>query len=170
MTCSPSNADLVLRFGAEKAFDYRSPSCAAEIRSYTRNELAYALDCVSQADTTQLCYAAMGRAGGRYVSLEPFQKAVTQARALTIEPSWVMVLTVFGRKVALEGEYGRDARPQDRQFGAESFAAVQSLLNHGLVDTHPVKVMPGGWEGVMRGVDIIRSQALSGQKLVYPVL
>lgn len=80
-----------------------------------------------------------------------------------------MVLSIFGRKVALEGEYGRDARPQDREFGAKAFAAVQDLLDRGLIDTHPVKVMPGGWEGVMGGVDIIRSQALSGQKLVYSV-
>lgn len=168
-TCSPSNNDLVLRFGAEKVFDYRSPDCAAEIRAYTGNELAYTLDCVSLADTTQLCYNAMGRAGGRYVSLEPFREAVTQTRSLTIEPSWVMALSIFGTKVALDGEYGREARPQDRRLGAEAFAAVQSLLDHGLIDTHPVKVMPGGWEGVTKGVDIIRSQALSGLKLVYPV-
>lgn len=80
-----------------------------------------------------------------------------------------MVLTVFGRKVALDGEYGRDARPQDRHFSAQAFAAVQDLLDRGLIDTHPVKFMPGGWQGVMRGVDTIRSQALSGQKLVYSV-
>ncbi|KAI9746348.1 MAG: hypothetical protein M1818_000060 [Claussenomyces sp. TS43310] len=169
-TCSPSSFDLVLRFGAEKVFDYHSPTCAADIRAYTRNDLAYALDCVIQAETTQLCYASIGRAGGRYVSLEPFREAVTQTRALTVEPSWVMVLTIFGRKVALDGQYGRDARPQDRLFGAHAFAAVQDLLDRGLIDTHPVKRMPGGWEGVMRGVDIIRSQALSGQKLVYSVL
>lgn len=168
-TCSPSNSELCLCFGAEKVFDYHSPTCATDIRTYTRNELAYTLDCVSQADTTQLCYASIGRAGGRYVSLEPFREAVAQTRALTIEPSWVMVLTVFGRKVALDGQYGRDARPQDRHFSAQAFAAVQDLLDRGLIDTHPVKVMPGGWEGVMRGVDIIRSQALSGQKLVYSV-
>lgn len=111
----------------------------------------------------------MGRAGGRYVSLEPFREAVSKTRALTIEPSWVMVLSIFGRKVALEGEYGREARPQDRIFGAEAFSAVQALLDRGLIDTHPVKAMPGGWQGVIGGVDIIRSQALSGQKLVYAV-
>jgi hypothetical protein len=168
-TCSPSNSGLVLRFGAEKVFDYNSPTCAADIRAYTRNELAYTLDCVSQADTSQLCYASMGRAGGRYVSLEPFRAAVAQTRALTVEPSWVMVLTIFGRKVALDGEYGRDARPQDRHFGGQAFAAVQNLLDRGLIDTHPVKAMPGGWEGVVRGVDTIRTQALSGHKLVYSV-
>ncbi|KAF7502832.1 hypothetical protein GJ744_005011 [Endocarpon pusillum] len=168
-TCSPSNSGLVLRFGAEKVFDYNSPTCAADIRAYTRNELAYTLDCVSQADTSQLCYASMGRAGGRYVSLEPFRAAVAQTRALTVEPSWVMVLTIFGRKVALDGEYGRDARPQDRRFGGQAFAAVQALLDRELIDTHPVKAMPGGWEGVVQGVDIIRTQALSGHKLVYSV-
>ncbi|RFU77042.1 zinc-binding dehydrogenase family [Trichoderma arundinaceum] len=169
-TCSPSNNELVLRFGAEKVFDYSSPTCAEDIRAYTGNELAYTLDCVSQADTTQLCYGSMGRAGGRYVSLEPFRETVAQSRALTIQPSWVMVLTIFGRKVALDGEYGREARPEDRKFGAKAFAAVQDLLDRGLINTHPVKAQPGGWEGVVEGVDIIRTQALSGYKLVYSVL
>lgn len=168
-TCSPSNNELVLRFGAEKVFDYRSPTAAQDIREYTGNELAYTLDCVSQADTTQLCYGAMGRAGGRYVSLEPFRETVAQSRALTVVPSWVMVLTIFGRKVALDGEYGREARPEDRQFGAQAFAAVQALLDRGLINTHPVKAQAGGWEGVVEGVDIIRTQALSGYKLVYSV-
>ncbi|THC88577.1 hypothetical protein EYZ11_011981 [Aspergillus tanneri] len=39
-TCSPSNFALVLGFGAEKAFNYRSPDCAKEIRAYRRNGLA----------------------------------------------------------------------------------------------------------------------------------
>ncbi|KFX86089.1 hypothetical protein O988_09773 [Pseudogymnoascus sp. VKM F-3808] len=55
-TCSPANFALVLGFGAEKAFDYRSPDCAKEIRAYTRNGLKYALDCVSESDSAQLCY------------------------------------------------------------------------------------------------------------------
>lgn len=149
-------------------FDYHSPTCAAEIRSYTRNTLAYALDCVSQADTTQLCYGAIGRAGGRYVALEPYREKVTAARP-TIDPSWLMVLTIFGRKVALDGVYGRDARPGDREFGAHLFATVQPLLDRGLMTTHPIKVAGEGWNGVMKGVDMIRSQAQSGQKLVYLV-
>lgn len=150
-------------------FNYSSPTCAAEIRAYTEGELGYALDCVSSAETTQLCYGALGRAGGRYVALEPFRDAVAQTRSLTVVPSWVMVLTIFGHKVDLDGEYGREARPEDRAFGRDAFAAVQSLLDRGLITTHPVKALPGGWEGVMQGVDTIRTQALSGYKLVYGV-
>ncbi|KAK8059060.1 GroES-like protein [Apiospora saccharicola] len=168
-TASPGSFDLVYKFGAEKVFDYRSPDCAADIKAYTGNELAFTFDCVSQADTTQLCYAAMGRAGGRYVALEPYRESIASTRALTITPSWVMVLTIFGRQVALDGEYGRDARPEDRQFGAEAFAAVQSLLDRGLIQNHPVKASASGWKGVVDGVSIIRTQAMSGQKLVYSV-
>lgn len=108
-TCSPSNSSLALRFGAEKVFDYRSSTCAADIRAYTSNELKYAFDCITQADTTELCYSALGRAGDRHVSLEPFRETVAPLQPPTIDPSWVMILTIFGRKVALDGDYGRDA-------------------------------------------------------------
>ncbi|RAK98440.1 zinc-binding alcohol dehydrogenase family protein [Aspergillus ibericus CBS 121593] len=169
-SCSRSNFDLARRFGAEEVFDYRSPTCATDIRAYTSNELGYALDCVTQADTTQLCYTAMGRAGGRYVSLEPFRENIAQSRSLTIQPSWLMMLTIFGHKVPLDGVYGREARPKDREFGARAFTAVQGLLDRGLIDAHPIKVQSGSWQGVMRGVEIIRNQAVSGQKLVYTVV
>lgn len=169
-TCSASKFDLALRFGAEKVFDYHSPTCAADIRAYTGNQLAYAFDCIAEADTTQLCYTALGRAGGRYVTLEPYRESVVKTRASTIEPSWFLATSIFGNKIALDGVYGRDARPEDKAFATAAFEAVQTLLDRGLIDTHPVKMMPGGWKGVMGGVDTIRSQPPSGYKLVYPVL
>ncbi|KAK4224390.1 zinc-binding dehydrogenase family [Podospora fimiseda] len=168
-TCSPSNFDLVRRFGAEFAIDYRAPTAASDIRKYTKNELAYAFDCVTTAETTKLCYEAMGRAGGRYCAVEPFRDADIQARALTVKPSWVMALTIFGRKVAIDGEYGREATPEHHKFGAEAYAVVQELLDDGLIDPHPVKVMPGGWQGVIESIDVIRGQSVSGYKLVHLV-
>ncbi|RFU24289.1 hypothetical protein B7463_g12047, partial [Scytalidium lignicola] len=168
-TSSPRNFELVRRFGAEKVFDYNSPECADEIRGYTRNTLAYALDCIATAETTQLCYGAIGRAGGRYATVEPFREAITSQRPLTIVPSWLLAVTVFGRKVALDGEYGRDASPGDHDFAIKLTAQVQALLDQGKIGTHPIKVMSGGWDGVIEGVDTIRLQEMSGQKLVYPV-
>lgn len=168
-TCSPSNFDLVLRFGAEKVFDYANLDCAAEIRAYTKNTLQYAFDCVAMPETTMLCYGAIGRAGGRYVTLEPFRAEATAARPLTIEPSWILALTVYGRKVSYGGEYDRDACPEDLEFGKRFVKIAQALLDQGKLDTHPVKVITGGWEKVMEGVEFIRQDAMSGAKLVYPV-
>ncbi|KAJ5691518.1 hypothetical protein N7488_012253 [Penicillium malachiteum] len=67
-TCSPAHFDLAYKFGAEKVFDYHSADCGSDIRTYTKGNLAYALDCVNLADTTELCYKAIGCVGGRYVS------------------------------------------------------------------------------------------------------
>ncbi|KAM0794931.1 chaperonin 10-like protein [Usnea florida] len=168
-TSSPSNFPLVTRFGAEKVFDYHSPTCAADIRRYTRNQLSHALDCVTEAETTQLCYSALGRAGGRYVAVEPFRESVTQTRAGTVKPSWFNVMTIWGRKVMLGGDFGREASAEDRAFGARAFRAVQEVMDRGEVSTHPVKVMEGGLEGVVKGLAIIRSQPPSGYKFVYPI-
>jgi hypothetical protein len=158
----------VVGFGAEKAFDYGSADCAKEIRAYTRNGLGFALDCVSESDSAQLCYGAIGRAGGRYCALEPVRQAVAAARP-SVRASWLMVLTMFGRRVALDGEYARDASPADRALTASIFAATQILLDAGRIDAHPVKLLDGSWAGLIKGVDMIRTGAVSGQKLVVRV-
>ncbi|KAF1829265.1 NAD(P)-binding protein [Decorospora gaudefroyi] len=168
-TSSPSNFELVKKFGAEKVFDYHDEDCAEQIRAYTGNELEFALDCVAEAETTQMCYGAIGRAGGRYVAVEPFRDSIAQGRSHTVEPSWFNVMTIWGRKVELGGEYAREASAEDRAFGARSFAAVQTLVDRGLVTTHPVKVMPGSFEGIAKGLAQLRSQPPSGYKLVYRI-
>ncbi|KAI0859265.1 GroES-like protein [Xylaria cubensis] len=168
-TSSPSNFDLCLSYGAEKVFDYRSPTCGADIRAYTGNELEYAFDCIAEAETTQLCYSAIGRAGGRYVTLEPFRDSVVKARSLTIQPSWFMATQIFGEDIAMDGVYARTANLEDRAFGTEAFQVFQTLLDRGLINSHPIKSMPGGWEGVIKGVTSMRSAPPSGFKLAYKV-
>ena len=101
------------------------------------------------------------------MALEPYREQLAVRKTVTL--SWLMVLTVFGQKVALDGVYGRDARPEDHEFAKWLFKATQGLLDDGRITTHPVEVMKSGWEGVMKGVEIIRGQGLSGQKLVYQV-
>ncbi|OKL63919.1 hypothetical protein UA08_00471 [Talaromyces atroroseus] len=169
-TCSPQNFDLVRSFGAEQVFDYHDERSAAEIRSYTRNSLVYALDCISLSQTTQFCLAAIGRAGGRYVALEPYRERLASIRK-AVKMSWIMMLTIFGERVALDGVYGRDAQPGDYEFGKKLFGKMQRLLDQGedIVRTHPVQLMGGRWEGVVKGLDLIRASELSGRKLVYSI-
>ena len=111
----------------------------------------------------------MGRAGGRYVTVEPFRDTVVKVRSLTIKPSWFMATQIFGEDIAMDGVYARKASLNDRAFGTEAFLVSQSLLDRGLLSAHPVKSMPGGWEGVMRGVTSMRSSPPSGYKLSYRV-
>lgn len=84
-TCSPHNFDLVKSYGASAVFDYKSETCASDIKSHTRNSLKYALDCIAEPETLQLCYACLGRAGGRYTALEPYAEALARARPKTVK-------------------------------------------------------------------------------------
>ncbi|EJT79054.1 hypothetical protein GGTG_04143 [Gaeumannomyces tritici R3-111a-1] len=50
-TFSPNNFELVQECGAERAFNYYSPTYSEEIRAYTKNLLEYALDIITEART-----------------------------------------------------------------------------------------------------------------------
>ena len=71
-TCSPRNFDLVRSYGADTCFDYRSPTCGADIRAFTNNSLEYALDCITEESTMKICYQALGRCGGKCTPPMPF--------------------------------------------------------------------------------------------------
>ncbi|KAM0276943.1 hypothetical protein ACHAQH_006228 [Verticillium albo-atrum] len=165
--CSPRNFDLVKSYGAEAVFDYSSPTCAADIRAYTQNTCKYALDCITDSNTMELCYGAIGRAGGHYCGLEPYPERQHTRKA--VSPDWIMGLTIFGERVALEGAYGRPEIPEDRRFGVAWFKSLQALLNEGRIRPHPLMVGQGSWTGVLEGVDLMRKRAVSGKKLVYRV-
>ncbi|TVY19570.1 Trans-enoyl reductase [Lachnellula arida] len=94
---------------------------------------------------------------------------MTFEEASTISASWLIVLTMFGAQVALDGEYRREASAADRALSAMIFAATQTLLDNGLIKSRPVRVLADRWAGVIQGVDIIRTGAVSGQKLVVRV-
>ena len=166
-TCSKKNFELVKSYGAEGVFDYSSPSCTAEIKAYTKNSLKYVLDCISEPETMQFCYACIGRAGGKYTGLEPFPKGLDNRK--TVKPDWVLGPTLLGKPIGWGSPFGREGSTETREFAVKWFKTAQQLLDEGKLKTHPLKVMPGGFKGVLEGMDLLRKKQISGQKLVYRV-
>lgn len=162
--CSPKNHDLVKSYGAVAVFDYHSPNCAQEIRKYTNNRLAHILDPIVEAKTTQLCYGAMGRAGGKYCALEAYADELCTRKV--VKPELVMGMAILGNKIALEHGYGSEADPEKRAFGIEWYREIQELLDAGKLKTHPVRALPGKYDGIMKGLQMLRSKQVSGEKLV----
>ncbi|RAK95567.1 zinc-binding alcohol dehydrogenase family protein [Aspergillus ibericus CBS 121593] len=165
-TCSPTNFDLVRSYGADFVFDYTSPTAAADIRSHTRNSLHLALDCITTPDTTQLCYAAMGRTGGRYVALDPYSDSVTATRKI-VHPGWVFGLEPLGEKIAWGGVHKREANAEAREFLEVWSETMRGLVEGGKVRFHPVVVREGGLRGALEGLEEIRKKRVRGGKLVY---
>ncbi|KAI9035219.1 zinc-binding alcohol dehydrogenase family protein [Aspergillus affinis] len=166
-TCSPRNADLVRFYGAEAVFDYQSEQCAEEIRSYTKNTLRYVLDCITAPETVGLCLGSIGRAGGMYCGLEAFGDELRLRKAVSM--GWVLALSIFGKRIALDRGYGREADPRHRVLGREMFEEVERMLQNGELRAHPVRVMDEGWEDIPRGLGLLKAKKVSGEKLVYIV-
>lgn len=166
-TCSPQHDDLVLSYGAEKVFDYRSAACAQDIRAYTKNTLAYAIDCITVASTMKLCYEAIGRAGGRYTALDPYPESQQTRRV--VKPDWILGSTVKGRGSGWMAPYGREPEQEALKFCERLYALAQKKLDAGHLRNHPAQVRPGGFAGVLDGLDMIRRKEVSGFKLVYMV-
>ncbi|KAK4201206.1 Enoyl reductase LovC [Triangularia verruculosa] len=165
-TCSPRNYELVKSYGAEQVFDYRSPDCAVTIREYTNNALEYSLDCITTVESMKICYAAIGRRGGRYTALDPFPDVVANTRRV-VKADWVLGPVMLGKDIGWPAPHGRPANPELSAFGVEWVRTVQSLLEQGKLRAHPTEVRRGGLEGALDGLDRIKNKKVSGVKLVY---
>jgi hypothetical protein len=159
--------DLVKSYGAAAVFDYTSPTCASDVRAYTKNALFYALDCITDEQSVEICYAAIGRAGGRYASLEYCPPHLQTRQAISSD--FVFGYEMFGKRVALGGAYEREAKAELRDAAVRWFGVMHPLWEKGEVRAHPVKTLPGSWKGVLNGLDILRKGGVSGHKLVVRV-
>jgi aspyridone synthetase trans-acting enoyl reductase len=166
-TCSPRNFPRVKALGAAGAWDYRSPSCAEEMRDFTQDQLAYALDCITDSGSMKICYAAIGSAGGKYVGLDQFPIRGHTRR--NVRPEWIIAWTVLGKPINMAKPYRRDAKPRDRAFHEGWRLMTQKLLDRGDILTHPMEVSNEGLEGIAVGADLLRKGAAGGKKLVFRV-
>lgn len=167
-TCAARSFDLVKSFGASEVFDYASPTVTSDIRTYTRNSLRLIIDCITTPDTTTLCYAAMGRAGGRYVALDPFSDTVAETRGV-VRPSWVFGVEPLGGEIAWPAPHGRPANSDAQNFLEIWNPTMAGIVKRGLVRFHPQLIRDGGLEGALQGLDDLRSKRVAGKKLIYTI-
>lgn len=134
----------------------------------TGGRLGHVLDCIVDPESVACSYASIGRVGGRYAGLERCPDEVraraTQRRAVRAE--FVMGLEVFGKKVALPGEYGRPASDEKYKKAVRHFRMFQRLLDEGKLKAHPVQIVEGGLAGILDGLQLLSKGLVSGKKLI----
>ncbi|RYP69624.1 hypothetical protein DL769_005244 [Monosporascus sp. CRB-8-3] len=168
-TCSPRNFELVRGRGASAVFEYSAPNVAAEIKARTGGRLKYALDCISDADSVAICYGAIQRAGGRYASLERVPDELL-AKRRAVRPTFVLAPEAYGAEIRLGQEgYDRPANREKHELAVRCMEMFQRLLDAGRLRAHPIEVLEGGLQGVVRGLEILAAGGVSGKKLVAAV-
>ncbi|KAL6797815.1 GroES-like protein [Trichoderma sp. SZMC 28013] len=163
-TCSPRNFRLVRDLGADHVYDYNLPSCAPSIRKITKNRLAHVFDTVSTAETAEICCNAIGSQGGKYAGLSGLEELPRE----DVTNLHIMAYTAFGEAFDF-GDEKVPANPKGYDFAVKFMGLAQELLWQGRIKPHPQSVRPGGWSGVLDGLQEMREGKVSGEKLVYPV-
>lgn len=168
-TCSPRNFDLVRGRGASTAFDYSAPDVGIKIKTHTNGRLKYVLDCIADADSVAICFAAIQRAGGRYVSLERVPDELL-ARRRAVRPTFVLAPEVFEEEIRLgQDGYDRPASKEKHELAVRCMGMFQRLLDQGRLRAHPTEVLEGGLEGVVKGLERLATGEVSGKKLVAAI-
>jgi hypothetical protein len=76
--------------------------------------------------------------------------------------------TITGERFVIEDKEW-PASPEDFELGKTFFSLAEKLLDHGLIKSHPIKLMEGGLEGISDGMQYLKDGKVSGVKLVYRI-
>lgn len=162
-TCSSHNFDLLRSLGADAVFDYKDPNAAAAIRKATDNNLKLVMDCISLETSAAFCNNALSTEGGEYSALLNVQVARENVNSRV-----TLAYTVLG-EAFLFGDMPFPAKPEDREHAEKFVEIAQLLLEQRKVKVHPPKVGKDGLKGVMEGLQLLKADKVSGEKLVYNV-
>ena len=150
-------------------FDYNSPTCAADIRKLTDNELYYVLDIISEPTSAKICIDALSTDNTTrkpiYRSLLPHSADLPRD---DVENAFTFAYTFAGEGYT-GGPFHLPPSSDDFEFSNSFTRVVEKILEQSRFKFHPIDLSTGGWQGVLAGVDELRQGKISGKKLVFKV-
>ncbi|KAL2859406.1 chaperonin 10-like protein [Aspergillus pseudodeflectus] len=165
-TSSPHNFDYLKSLGAEAVYDYKSPTAGADIRTYTNNALTLAWDCTGSGGS--IIANALSTDGGKYASIMPVNKEEVLAINPKVDgPYMSLAYSIFGERFRRYEEV--PPQPDEFEFAQKVWEVARQLLEQGKLRAPKTFVNRGGngFEGVLKGMDELRANKVSGGKLVY---
>ncbi|KAI1311388.1 GroES-like protein [Xylaria venustula] len=170
-TASPHNFELLKSIGADHVFDYKSPTVGSDIRALTNNKLKYAWDCTGYGAAISAAALSDNDEGGKpkYGTIIPVKREVIDAVNPAVEgPYFTLGYDVFGVPFPRLGTtYVPD--PEEIAFAGKFWEITRELLASGKITPLKPEVnrFGSGIEGIVKGLDELRHDRVSGTKLVY---
>lgn len=172
-TNSPKHNDNLASLGAVKSFNYADSDVGQQIKDYTSNKLAYAFDTIGQESSAKICAEALSTLSSTELASGEKRYATILQAKLPRDPNDVvfvgtMMYSMFGEEYT---KGGRTTPPsmEDFEFQKKFMGLTEKLLAEGKLKTHEEDVRPGGLQGVLKGLEDLKNDRVSGKKLVYNV-
>lgn len=177
-TASARHHDYLRRLGADAVFDYKSPSCGEDIRAWAESQgvkIRKAWDCIALDSSVEICAKALAddEEGGTWAGLLFVEKEKLLAVNKHVKGPLVTVgYDAFGEPYVWYNDQIRDAIPGELEHARTFWDLARRLLEEGKVKTIKPTVNRGGsgLEGVLKGLDELRQERVSGEKLVYTLV
>ena len=160
VSASPRSFDLVKSYGADHVFDYRSPGAAKEIKNKFPN-ISRALDCYSEGNSTKFCAEIIEGNGDKVITL-----LETKTGIASVKSQMIMSFQLLGKEFAWLPPIGPKypASPTERAALARFYKYLPNVANE--IKSPPLKVLNGGYDEIIEGLNKIRRGEVSGSKLV----
>lgn len=165
-TCSPQNFDLVKSYGADDVYDYNSNSALEDIKSrYPKIDRAF--DGISLSESTKFCASVVSGSGGKVIVLLDTVKA---GKTPGVEIIHILMYTLLGEPFGFLQPIGPwfKAVPSDREALVKFYAMLPALCES--IKPLPLRVVPGGYDGIFEALDLLRNKKVSGTKLIVDLM
>lgn len=163
-TASPARHPYLKELGADLCFDYKDSNAVAQIREAANDELAYAIDCISEKESIKHVCAALTGPNPQVVTILP---RISNEIPASIKERSVLMYTIFGHEIhAFHKVFA--ARPEDKRFAQHFYRLLSDyLLPSGLLKPNRVTRIPGGLNAVEQGFKRMMANEVAGEKFVY---
>lgn len=165
---SAKSLDLARQYGAVETASYASKDCVDTVKSLAGKPIRRILDCITDAESAAICYGAIARTGGTYACLEECPEAWRTRRSVKVKE--VMGFQILGVDLNLGAStYTRPADQKLMDIGMQWAREMEALIKSRQIKAHPLRELPGGWDAIIEGLEILRKGEVRGQKLVVRI-
>ncbi|KAK4459040.1 chaperonin 10-like protein [Cladorrhinum samala] len=172
-TCSPRNFSLMKSLvPSAEVFDYSSPTLVDDIKAWASGApsqpLTLAWDCHATPESGKICAAALSTSEeGHYRSLLNVPEEVIKSVNPMVDSGYTFAYTAIGE--AFDKTWHVPASEEDFEFAKAFWELSRQLLAEGKIIPAKMDVNRGGsgLEGVLVGLEELRTGKVSGTKLVY---
>lgn len=169
VTASPKNTDFLKGLGASEVFDYgdeKTPEKIAEAHP----DLVYAYDTFSEKGSSEACARALSKTQpSKLVAILPLSPELGSVNS-QVKASFFLLYSAEGEAFELFSKScSKEEAQEDRKYMAEFVRSgvLPHLLSNGLVKPNRTKPQEGGLAAVPDGLDRLRHNQVSGEKLTY---